>query len=638
MTDVFISYADDDARRVRRIVDGFQAAGCAVFFERESRDNVLWMDATAAQIKQSDAIVVVLSKAAAQSERMAWEVDLAARYGKRLFPAVIESDAPIPKAFTEAVERRRDVFEDPNGARAVRVSPPVPLWRDENSAPALSATEPDAAARPQLEAPTEGAAAESAAPRKRVIADDSVADDLAPPAEPALSAEAAPAEPTNGAAAKALDGEKIRKLVTEVRQSSDAARASAEGPRTSEGLAKSASLVFAQWRAVEDSEDLRRLKTFRTEFADDPYFSERADDRIDALRRERIWSRADFGFRLVTGMALVAAAVWALRESDQLDEVYSTFRPNPTSTAVSSGAPAASDVDEQIADLQNLLGVERARVAELKAMLDQNDPDVAKLQASLLKAEERARTLDRDLARARTTANVEKTRADRALRDLKVAKAAAVDAAAARDKAEADRRRLSAARDEAIAERDAAKDASADAKAALAAGASDNTRIARLSAQRDALQADLAKARRDLTALQKSLADAEAGEQDLKRQVASLRQDVAKARSERPVAIAAAQIPDRAGDGGAPQSSAILMDHFLAKQERVYQFRRRRDGPAAKFPIMSRRDIFRMQACIEQETEYRVGVDGIWGLRTSRAVVGMSVQQARQVRGCLDQS
>ncbi|MEO1328888.1 MAG: TIR domain-containing protein [Pseudomonadota bacterium] len=597
MTDVFISYADEDARRVRRIVDGFQAAGVAVFFERESRDGVLWMDATAAQIKQSDAVIVVLSNAAAQSERMAWEVDLAARYGRRLYPAVIEADAPIPKAFTEAVARRNEGAEEGAAPSGVRVAHPAPLWRDERT---------EETAQPSEKAASEGSGGAAASDKK--------------------------IEPIETAAGpRTLDGEKIRKLVADVRQSTEAARAAAEGPRTSQGLAKSASLVFAQWRAVEDSDDVRRLKTFRQEFADDPYFSERAEDRIDELRREVVWSRADFAFRMVTGMALVAATVWALRESDGVGEVYSSFAGGATSEVSRSAAAGSGQSDAQlrVMQLQKQVEQERARAQELAAMLEQDDPDVANLQSQLNAAEDRAAALDRDLAAARDAAKAEQVAAARTARELRQARSAAQAAAAARDKAEAEAARLRAARDQAIADRESAL-------TAASSGGSSDERLAAVSAERDRLRAELTKAKSRLATLEQELDEAKRGQAQLADRVDDLAKQLTELRRDR-TAFSAVQLP--ASGGGQTVTgagSAILMNHFLQRQEDVYATRRENQGTAAKFPVMGRAVITRMQACIEKVTDYRVGVDGIWGLRTSRAVVNMSADQARDVTGCLN--
>lgn len=661
MTDVFISYADEDARRVRRIVDGFQAAGVAVFFERESRDGVLWMDATAAQIKQSDAVVVVLSKSAAQSERMAWEVDLAARYGKRLFPAVIEADAPIPKAFTDAVERQREIYDDPAGAKAVRVSPPIPLWRE--AEPKLEAKPAPAATKPETEvasgAPlTKSATAPDAAKTGDASADPPLIDDLtgaeapAPIPEP-LSADTDAPTPI----ARTLDGEKIRKLVLEVRKSSDAARAAADGPRTSEGLAKSASLVFAQWRAVEDSEDMRALRTFQTEHRDDPYFNERAVERIDMIRRDRVWRRADFAFRLFTGMALVGAAVWALNETGQFDDVVESFAgdaaPRVTlSTGVSDAATPQppSDALLRIEQLQSQVGIEKKRVAELQALLDNEDPDLgAKLtaaQAALSAAEDRASELDAQLTAATRSLRDEKARAERAMRQAEQARTAAAAAADAREDAVAstaslrdERDRLRAARDDALAELEKAREE-------LASGGEADARLAVVLRERNELRDELAGSRREIADLQTALADASESESELKTEVAGLQRDLRDAEdalAERPTALAAVSTPEpspgrRTPARGGGGSADILVAHFMERQESVYEGRVQRTGATARFPVLNRSDIFRMQACIERETDYRVGVDGIWGLRTSRAVVGMTRAQARAVTGCIDES
>jgi TIR domain len=102
---VFISYARaDGAALAEDLVTGLGLAGFAPFLDRHdiaaAED---WEARLGALIQSADTIVFIISPAAVKSERCAWEVDHAAKLGKRLIPiqlipsqgrSVPEADVP----------------------------------------------------------------------------------------------------------------------------------------------------------------------------------------------------------------------------------------------------------------------------------------------------------------------------------------------------------------------------------------------------------------------------------------------------------------------------------------------------------------------------------------------------------------
>jgi TIR domain/WD domain, G-beta repeat len=106
---VFISYARaDGAALAEDLVTGLGLAGFAPFLDRHdiaaAED---WEARLGGLIQSADTIVFIISPAAVKSERCAWEVDCAAKLGKRLIPIQLMpiQGQPVPEA--EVPERLR---------------------------------------------------------------------------------------------------------------------------------------------------------------------------------------------------------------------------------------------------------------------------------------------------------------------------------------------------------------------------------------------------------------------------------------------------------------------------------------------------------------------------------------------------
>ena len=94
---IFISYARADGVTLAEdLVTGLDLAGFAPFLDRHdiaaAED---WEVRLGALIQSADTIVFIISPAAVKSERCAWEVDYAAKLGKRLIPI---QGQPVPEA------------------------------------------------------------------------------------------------------------------------------------------------------------------------------------------------------------------------------------------------------------------------------------------------------------------------------------------------------------------------------------------------------------------------------------------------------------------------------------------------------------------------------------------------------------
>ena len=106
---VFISYArSDGAALAEDLVTGLELAGFAPFLDR--RDIAAaedWETRLGALIQSADTIVFIISPAAIKSERCAWEVDCAAKFGKRLIPVRLIPIKGDPVAEADVPERLR---------------------------------------------------------------------------------------------------------------------------------------------------------------------------------------------------------------------------------------------------------------------------------------------------------------------------------------------------------------------------------------------------------------------------------------------------------------------------------------------------------------------------------------------------
>ena len=106
---VFISYARaDGAALADELVTGLELAGFAPFLDRHdiaaAED---WEARLGALIQSADTVVFIISPAAVKSERCAWEVEHAAKLGKRLIPIQLIPIQGRPAPEADVPERLR---------------------------------------------------------------------------------------------------------------------------------------------------------------------------------------------------------------------------------------------------------------------------------------------------------------------------------------------------------------------------------------------------------------------------------------------------------------------------------------------------------------------------------------------------
>ena len=112
---VFISYArSDGAALAEDLVTGLELADFAPFLDRHdiaaAED---WETRLGELIQSADTVVFIISPAAIKSERCAWEVECAAKFGKRLIPIqlVLIGKQPLPDAgVPERLRRLNYIF------------------------------------------------------------------------------------------------------------------------------------------------------------------------------------------------------------------------------------------------------------------------------------------------------------------------------------------------------------------------------------------------------------------------------------------------------------------------------------------------------------------------------------------------
>jgi TIR domain len=100
--DVFISYAQPDAKIAEKVAEGLRRSGLRV---RDYRRNLLpgdlWADKASQALRESDAMVVLVTpNAAAQSDQIRSEINYAlssVAFENRLIPVVVGPPERIPK-------------------------------------------------------------------------------------------------------------------------------------------------------------------------------------------------------------------------------------------------------------------------------------------------------------------------------------------------------------------------------------------------------------------------------------------------------------------------------------------------------------------------------------------------------------
>ena len=98
---VFISYAQQDEKLARKIGDSLKQAGLNVWdYRREILPGDLWSDKASEALRDSDAMVVLLTPESTRSQQVRSEIDYALSrdaFKNRLIPVIVGSSEKILK-------------------------------------------------------------------------------------------------------------------------------------------------------------------------------------------------------------------------------------------------------------------------------------------------------------------------------------------------------------------------------------------------------------------------------------------------------------------------------------------------------------------------------------------------------------
>ena len=112
-SEVFISYASKDRKRILDLVDRLSAAGVSVWIDQMGIEGAtMWSQEIVAAIRDCKVLILAISKNSAGSENVVKEVALASEGRKRILPVYLEqADIPESMAYQLAGIQRVDFFE-----------------------------------------------------------------------------------------------------------------------------------------------------------------------------------------------------------------------------------------------------------------------------------------------------------------------------------------------------------------------------------------------------------------------------------------------------------------------------------------------------------------------------------------------
>lgn len=100
MMQVFLSYAEPDESVARRVAAGLEKANLKVWYDHNLRAGMNWADEIAKALRESKAMVVLLTPAALRSKQVRREIEYALgdeTYSHRLVPVIVGSPEKLPK-------------------------------------------------------------------------------------------------------------------------------------------------------------------------------------------------------------------------------------------------------------------------------------------------------------------------------------------------------------------------------------------------------------------------------------------------------------------------------------------------------------------------------------------------------------
>ncbi len=102
---IFISYSRADSDYVSRLVDAFRSKGFDVWFDKNIRSGNEWDNTIEREIKNADAMVLILSNTSVQSDNVKDEMSYAMQLSKNVIPIKIEEcDVPMRLARKQFID------------------------------------------------------------------------------------------------------------------------------------------------------------------------------------------------------------------------------------------------------------------------------------------------------------------------------------------------------------------------------------------------------------------------------------------------------------------------------------------------------------------------------------------------------
>ena len=663
MATVFVIFARADGERVRPALEALQAAGIDVEYDLPDMPLGERVDRAAGLIKASPAVVALLTEATWASDPFERELRIANDYGKRVIPASLEE-----KIDGDAWERLRAMgLGGGPGVTGTALVVADGGGSDGDGAEAKpetkSETETDAETGAVVE-PGVGAGADpdpdEPAPVIRLWSKDGGKD---------ASWDASKDEPQDP---PPLRQEGLDELIAAVNvaieeaetAARDAAAAEADAPgKSAEAGGDEAgavtevdpALAGALWESVRNSTDLVQLRNVRRMLAQDPYFSLRAEARIEELlRRKREQDERAERARVRERMGSVGASLLAVGVAALLFWAIVNRNGPQDGDAVSVADATALEIaslEEQVADLSEQLALAEeaggGATATDRATTARN-AELTAANAALTEANAGLTEANADL----TESNAALTARIASLEDAaRQASSAEEEVQGGQQSGDAGSEALQQALSEVQAAREAAEAAATDLATATERAAdlerdltAAQTRTAELETALQDLTAaseDAAAQMRELEVLEGALEKETARAAMLEEELATALSDLDAARKET-AALQAFVDRDRvlrglpAGASGSGMGGAgVLFDHYLAELDALWAQRQAAQGAAARIPTVTRGDLISLQFCIEREQDILVGADGQVGLRTMRAIADLDPASAAMVLKCV---
>lgn len=465
------------------------------------------------------------------------------------------------------------------------------------------------------------------------------------------------------------------------------------------GFPRTPAAMLARWRLIEPKGDQAELESFLADYADDPYFAVRAAGAIRAVRRRTARQRGFVGYHATMGLLLAAGLIGFGAQFCGPSGCSIGHGLERVGGAVSFLSQAPADVEQapesRTASIdpaasrrqEAALAQERRRLAEANAEAASLRREVASLRQRNEELEGRLESATREGASAAPAEAALRARAAQAERALGEARREV-------EKLGADKDRLRAALAEARVERDRleaeAKELTGEvaslrgAARSAAADAPDRSELTRLERDLDVATDDLRKSRSEIERLRGALAEAEAenaalqasasrrGDEPASSSYSSALATPAPPRSRPPApapsasatggrttstapASGAVRNSGRSVVGGpnvalrpiAPRTGRILTQAdgadphavdrvFSVMQDEMGRAARARGGDPRRVRAgLTPGGVRLVQRCLRRSAGAPISVDGVWGRRTSAALLSVNGAQAAAVSRCL---